>query len=683
MSHPDRTIARTWLELTSNRRVLAKSGAMLAALSAFRFTSGDAQSDQAAAGSTRSVDWYQVDDPEAVLAADGEGFITIQADFPFTAVGGSWSGDVGVWPLVEIQISYDGVTYTDLFVLPADVDTEQVERGGRTFTRLLFTNGERFIRFRTTDQNGNPVDVDGFGLTYIDASSGPVLADVQPVTGAAITTPPAIMSRATWGADEALRFSGGVEIFPRQYATVAHALVHHSETPNESDPLQQMRSIYYFHAVTRGWGDIGYNYLVDKYGNVYEGRVGGQNVIGNHSLAYNVGAAGVCLIGDHQLAAPTAAAVSGLVGLLAWICRDLDPLGYSNSWDLLGLPTIASHRDVTGVPCPGDFAYNSLPAIRSAVATTIASSPESPAGGFVVGDLVAIDTGDGIPVNLRAAPGVQSQVVAQLGDGVLGRVTGNPASAGGINWYPISTSAGNGWIDPQYLEFQPSPLVSGANFATWDVIAANRSTVVLQEAPGASTPVVATIANGKRMRVHTGPRFLGGKIWYHLYAIDQNDSTAGWGDQGDFVLSSQPPPQAMPVIGDVVTTSSAANFRTEPTLSATVIIQMPTGTEGTVIGGPRAGNAYNWFQLQTAYGQGWTVVDFLRIAGTGNPTPTPVPSKFQVGDSVSNLGSLNLRSQPTTSGSVIALMAAGTIGTVLSGPTSANGYSWYQISTRY
>lgn len=673
-------VARAWQTHTTNRRTLAKAGALLSALAVFDFTTGDAQ-DDSTDGLTRAVDWYASDNPDQVFAASDDGFVTIMADFSFTAVGASWNGDVGIWPLVEIQVSYDGVTFSDPITLPADVDTAGIERDGRTFARLLFTTGESVIRYRTTDQNGVPVAVDGFGLTYIDASAGPSLADVQSVSAADITTPPAIISRAGWGADESLRFADGVEIFPRQYATVQHALVHHSETPNDADPLQQMRSIYYFHAVTRGWGDVGYNYLVDKYGNVYEGRVGGQNVIGNHSLAYNVGAAGVCLIGNHQLAAPTSAEVSGLVGVLAWICRDLDPLGFSDSWNLYDLPTIASHRDVTGSACPGDYAYNMLPSIRTAVSTTIANSPSSPEGGFVVGDLAAIATGDGIPVNLRASAGLGSQVVAQLGDGVLGSVTGNPALADGINWYPISTAVGTGWIDPQYLEFQPAPVVSGTKFAIWDVIAANRSTVVLLEAPVSSSPVVSTVPRGTLYRVQAGPRFQNGKVWYHLYLELTVDNLGGWGDQDDFALSSVPPPAALPVIGDTVTTTDSANFRSAPTLSASILRTLPLGTEATVIGGPRAANAYNWFQLQTAYGQGWMVADYLRVSGASTPTPTPVPSKFKPGDTVTNSESLNLRAQPTTASSILTVMPAGTTGTVLAGPTNANGYSWYQIRT--
>lgn len=677
--HPSES-DHSWRALTANRRVLAKAGALLGALALFDHTIGDAETNGSLAGSTQARNWFQDSGEDQVIAADGEGWSTLVTEFPCTAIGGSWSGAVGIWPLVDIRTSSDGSTYSDVVTLEADADLGRPELGDRTFTRLIFVAGATHIQFRTTDRNGKPVVVEGFGLTYIDASAGPTF-DSPAVDPAAITTPPIIISRAGWGADESLRFSGGVEVFPRQYATVRHAIVHHSETSNDIDPLQQIRSIYYFHAITRGWGDIGYNYLVDRFGNIYEGRVGGQNVIGSHSLAHNVGAAGVCLIGNHIIANPTPEAVGGLVGILAWVCRNLDPLGFSNSWDLLNLPTICGHRDVNDTSCPGDLAYSELAAIRTAVATTIAESPPLPPGGFVVGDLVAVDTGDGVPVNLRSSPGLTSQVVAQLTDGMLASITGNPTQADGLSWYPIATSVGNGWIDPTYLVLQPPPLIASARFATWDVLAANRPTVVLLTAPDPAADVRITVPQGTLLRAHTGPRFKEGRIYYHLFYTD--GSAGGWGEQEDFVLSTAPPSPQLPAIGDRVTVTDLVNFRSGAGLSFPVLRQLPIGTDATVIGGPTAANAYNWFQLQTAYGTGWAVADYLRVDGSSSPTPTPLPSKFRAGDTVVNPGRLNLRQQPSTSGSILATMDAGTIGTVLSGPVSANGYAWYQIQTRY
>lgn len=424
--------------------------------------------------------------------------------------------------------------------------------------------------------------------------------------------------------------------------------------------------------------------MVDKYGNVYEGRVGGQGVVGAHALAHNYGTAGVCLIGDHLVASPTAQAVSALVGILSWICRGLDPLGSSDFLDLRNLPTICGHRDVNiGYTCPGGYAYAMLPSVRSSVASTIGSSPQSPPGGFVVGDLTSIATGDGVPVNLRDAAGTGSPVAAQLTDGLLAMVAGTPVQSDGINWYPIATHLGSGWVAASYLERQEPPFVASARFAYGDLVATNRSTTVLLVDARSSAAVAATISQAMTMRVQAGPRFLGGTIWYRLGESD--DSIAGWGNQNDFVLSAHPGATGSPAPGNTVSVTALTNFRVEPSTSAPLLGQLPLGTESSVIGGPRTGSGYTWFQLRTAYGSGWVTSNFLRPSGSGGmiPTPTPAPGKFRAGDTVTNPGALNLRSQPALSGSVIALMSANTSGTVLGGPTSANGYSWYQIQTRY
>ena len=68
----------------------------------------------------------------------------------------------------------------------------------------------------------------------------------------------------------------------------------------EQDPVAEVQAIYYYHAVTRGWGDIGYNYLADGYGNLYEGRYGGDDVIGAHTARWNTGALGVALLGCYD-----------------------------------------------------------------------------------------------------------------------------------------------------------------------------------------------------------------------------------------------------------------------------------------------------------------------------------------------------------------------------------------------
>ena len=78
-------------------------------------------------------------------------------------------------------------------------------------------------------------------------------------------------------------------------------IVHHTaSTKNLDDPMQAMRDIYYYHAISRGWGDIGYNYIIDTSGNIYEGRFGGEGVIAAHSGPANHGSIGIAVLGNYQ-----------------------------------------------------------------------------------------------------------------------------------------------------------------------------------------------------------------------------------------------------------------------------------------------------------------------------------------------------------------------------------------------
>jgi N-acetylmuramoyl-L-alanine amidase len=194
---------------------------------------------------------------------------------------------------------------------------------------------------------------------------------------------PPIVSREQWGADESLRKASP------SYATVKMAFIHHTDTGNDytrADAPALVRGIYAYHTQTLGWDDIGYNFLIDRYGTIYEGRSGGlsRGVIAAQALGFNTGSTGIALIGTFTGVAPPAAALSSLEKLLAWklsLCG-LDPLGTVTmtcgmterfkAGARVVLPVIAGHRDVNATACPGDALYALLPAIRRGVAALIA-----------------------------------------------------------------------------------------------------------------------------------------------------------------------------------------------------------------------------------------------------------------------------------------------------------------------
>src|SRR5204862_3601201 len=129
---------------------------------------------------------------------------------------------------------------------------------------------------------------------------------------------PPIIPRSAWGADETIRRAP-----PRYADSVRFALVHHTAGTNSYTRMQSpaiVRGIEVYHVKGNGWNDIGYNFLVDKYGQVFEGRYGGvdRNVIGAHAEGFNTGSVGVAVLGTYASAAPPPVAQTALADLLAW-----------------------------------------------------------------------------------------------------------------------------------------------------------------------------------------------------------------------------------------------------------------------------------------------------------------------------------------------------------------------------
>ncbi|MEM1214396.1 MAG: N-acetylmuramoyl-L-alanine amidase [Bacteroidota bacterium] len=156
---------------------------------------------------------------------------------------------------------------------------------------------------------------------------------------------------------------------------VSHLIVHHAAGTNESDDWAGVvRGIWDFHVNGNGWADVGYNYLIDPNGVVYEGR--GDNITGAHFCGNNSNTMGVCMLGNYQTITPTSDAVDALERLLAWKSCDIDedPLGQSfhNSSGTV-LKTISGHRDGCATSCPGDSFYPMLPDVRQGVADLILS----------------------------------------------------------------------------------------------------------------------------------------------------------------------------------------------------------------------------------------------------------------------------------------------------------------------
>jgi hypothetical protein len=193
---------------------------------------------------------------------------------------------------------------------------------------------------------------------------------------------PQIVPRSEWRADEAIKRAP-----PRYAKAVSLAIVHHTAGTNSYGPSASaaiVRGIELYHVKGNHWNDIGYNFLVDRYGQVFEGRAGGvdKNVIGAQAEGFNTGSVGVALIGNYNTGSVTTAERRSLVSLLSWRLdvAHVDPLGMV-SWISGGNPkyragrsvelrAISGHRDTGFTSCPGTRLYSLLPSIASAVAAT-------------------------------------------------------------------------------------------------------------------------------------------------------------------------------------------------------------------------------------------------------------------------------------------------------------------------
>jgi hypothetical protein len=193
---------------------------------------------------------------------------------------------------------------------------------------------------------------------------------------------PKIVTRAGWHAEEDI-----VRAKPLYAPQLKLAIVHHTAGTNNYTPAQAaaiVRGIEVYHVKGNGWNDIGYNFLVDRYGTIYEGRGGGmtRNVIGAHAEGFNTGSVGVALIGNFTTARPTAVQQDALVKLLAWRLdlAHIDPLATValasrgnakfRAGKVVVLRTISGHRDTGPSECPGDATYALLPSIAKRVAAT-------------------------------------------------------------------------------------------------------------------------------------------------------------------------------------------------------------------------------------------------------------------------------------------------------------------------
>ncbi len=221
------------------------------------------------------------------------------------------------------------------------------------------------------DALGSATSGQAVGESAAPAAGSEAQGDGALALEAATYTPkPKIYSRAQWGADERMRDAGSLHYYEVHAGFVHHTVNANSYTRAEVPGI--IRGIYAYHTRSKGWSDIGYNFLVDRFGRIWEGRYGGVDrpVVGAHTLGYNDYAFAMSAIGNFDVAQPPAAMVQAYGALFAWklSLHGVDASSTSQQVGSSRFRAINGHRDAGQTACPGRYLYAKIPQIRQLAA---------------------------------------------------------------------------------------------------------------------------------------------------------------------------------------------------------------------------------------------------------------------------------------------------------------------------
>jgi putative cell wall-binding protein len=258
------------------------------------------------------------------------------------------------------------------------------------------------VRLRGIDSDPTPADLTAArqpGAVALPSATTTASLTARSMTAQSLASPPTIHTRKEWGADEGKRrHDADCSTAPDYVDNIQMGAVHHTAGSNDYAPGDVpaiLRGIYDYHVSAKGWCDIAYNFFVDKYGTIWEGRYGGiyRSVISAATSGYNSYSTSVSMVGTYDDANPVPqAAYDALVEVLAFKLgfAGVDPRASSRVTTLsntsarvaegvpVTLPNIFGHRDTNNTDCPGNSLYARLPQLRNDVADLISSRGYTP-----------------------------------------------------------------------------------------------------------------------------------------------------------------------------------------------------------------------------------------------------------------------------------------------------------------
>jgi N-acetylmuramoyl-L-alanine amidase/LGFP repeat len=318
-----------------------------------------------------------VSDPPKAAATSGRLLAHVRrpSTANFSMLGVTWDhGGASSPVIVEVRTKADG-TWSGWVELDTDADggpvTTKNDASFRDGTEPEWTGSSTGVEVAVYGRGSPPTGLDVSVIDPGPSPSGSLSADTKAghLTGKPGSFPriPKIITRKQWGADESL----GDECWDPKYGhTFKAVVVHHTAGSNDyrrAESKAIVRGVYAYHTQSRGWCDIGYNFLIDRFGNVFEGRDGGirRAVRGAHAGDYNVNTTGISLMGNFDLVKPTPAIKQSLVSLIAWRLGTAYHHAYGKPFVFdRPISRISGHRDVMATACPGQYVYDWLPRLR-------------------------------------------------------------------------------------------------------------------------------------------------------------------------------------------------------------------------------------------------------------------------------------------------------------------------------
>jgi flagellar hook assembly protein FlgD len=473
----------------------------------------------------------------------------ISPGWRFNMIGAVYDGPAAArwWPPLQVRTSADGASWSAWRQISFDRVGSSGSRA-RLLGEPLWVGDAQYLQYRLTAATPSAKVEFTFINTLGDATLGDRVAGALRRATAAIAhfdfgfgavaqaavPQPAIVTRAQWGADESWRTGTPA------YATVRMAFVHHTVSGNDYTQEQApalVRAIYYYHAKSCGYRDIGYNFLIDRYGTIYEGRYGGitRGPVGAQTLGFNTGSTGISIIGDFSSVAPPTQAIASLEYLLAskldihhinptsvasMVCGTTDKF---KAGQTVKLPAISGHRDANFTACPGDALYALLPAVRAVVADRRLPKIY----GYVASTSVISPNGDG-----QGDSTTVTYAISETADWTV-TVTAADGSA-------VRSFAGNGQFVTQTwdgLDASGAPVPDGTYTVTGTATSPAGSAT-----PGATaTPAVTTVVVDTKVPAFTG---------FLLRSSIVNPEGAGAGDRVSLSYALSEPGSVQVIVRD-------------------------------------------------------------------------------------------------------------------------------------